>query len=105
MKIEGFLSTSRYIADAYLKIDHLVLNGIIEILMKVDKDTSGGFLLIGDNFFITPKGLTILASNMAVPGNVFSGVDEDDIERLWDDLYLMEVIEPRLYYLMKKIKR
>ncbi|OPY18443.1 MAG: hypothetical protein A4E74_00576 [Syntrophus sp. PtaB.Bin075] len=55
MKIEWFLSTSSYIAEEYLKVDPLILNGIIEILLIVDEESSGKFLLVGDNYFMIPK--------------------------------------------------
>jgi hypothetical protein len=102
MKIKGFSSTSHYIANEYLKVNHSFVNAIIEKLLRVDENSSGEFLLIGDNYFMTPEGLKILASNMAVPGNIFYGVDRTDIERLWDDLRDMGIIEPYLYFLMKK---
>ncbi len=104
MKREGFLSTSRHLAAEYLKVDAGVVDAIIEKLLRVDEESTGEFLRIGENYFITPKGLNILASNMAVPGNIFQGVDPFLMERLWDDLYEMGVIEPRLYFLMKRIK-
>ncbi|MDY0187099.1 MAG: hypothetical protein RBR16_04165 [Syntrophus sp. (in: bacteria)] len=104
MKVGGFLSTSRFIAEEYLKMNHAFLRAIIEKLQRVDEDSAGEFLRIGDNYFITPEGLKVFVSNMAVPGNVFYGVDKSDIERLWNDLQEMGVIEQRLYFLLKKVK-
>ncbi len=104
MRFEGFLSTSHYIADEYLKVNHNFVKAIIEKLQRVDEDSAGEFLLIGDNYFLTVEGLKIFVSNMAVPGNIFYGVKESDVERLWNDLQEMGIIEKRLYLLMKKIK-
>jgi len=97
MKGEGFSSTSRYIATEYLKVDPQVLVTIIERLLRVEEELTGEFLLIGENYYLTPKGLKIFASYMAVAGNRIPGAEQDQIDRLWDDLIKMGAIDDSLY--------
>jgi len=97
MKREEFSSTGTYIATEYLKVDPLVLVAIIENLLQFNEDVAGEFLLIGGNYYLTSEGLKILASYMSLAGNVFSGADQDNVDRLWDDLAKMWAIDDLLY--------
>lgn len=97
MDREGFLSTSRYIAAEYLKVHPLALDRIIERILRADGGLTEDFLLIGENYYLTPRGLKILASYMTIRGNVFPGADQDNIDRLWDDLIKKGVIDSPLY--------
>jgi len=97
MKREEFSSIGAYIATQYLKVDPLVLVAIIENSRQSTEALAGEFLLIGGNYYLTPEGLKILASYMALAGNVFSVADQDNVDRLWDDLAKMGAIDDLLY--------
>ncbi len=93
----GFTSTSSFMATEYLKVDPLILVAVIERLLWLEEELRGEFLLIGNNYYLTPRGLQILASYMTIAGHRVPGADQDHIDRLWDDLLKMGVIDNRLY--------
>lgn len=97
MKREEFSSTSHYLASEYLKIDPQVLAAVIERLLRVEEELRGEFLLIGENYYLTPQGLKIFASYMTIAGNRVPGADQDNVDRLWDDLIKMGLIDNSLY--------
>jgi len=83
-----FLSTSRYIAQEYLKGNHYAVKAIIKPLLRWDDESRGEFLHIGhDEYYLTPTGLEILAVNL-----IFNTCDDSgriEIERLCRDLHQM----------------
>ncbi len=97
MNREGFSSTSRFIATEYLKVDPLVLEEVIERLLRVEEELTGEFLRIGETYYLTPKGLKIFASYMTIAGNRVPGANQDNVDRLWDDLIKMGLIDSSLY--------
>jgi len=83
-----FLSTSRYIANEYLRGNHRAVKAIIKPLLRWDDESRGEFLRIGhDEYYITPTGLELLAVNLIF--NTYLAQERKGVERLCQDLYQM----------------
>lgn len=83
-----FLSTSRYIANEYLKGNHRAVKAIIKPLLRWDEESRGEFLRIGhDEYYLTPAGLEILAVNLIF--NTYLDEERTGVERLCQDLHHM----------------